>query len=249
MSPAAALAGRTALVTGAARGIGRACAEALARAGAELLCADIMACDETVEAIRSQGRGARQARFDAADGASVLALFEHHVDTGPAPDFLVHCAGVIHERPLLETGVEEFDRVIGINLRGSFLVGREALRRMHARGAGRVVLVSSDLAYLGRATYSAYVASKAGVLGLVRSWALEFAPAINVNALCPGPVDTAMLDIEHMTPQWRAKELGNPLQRLGTPAEVAAMAVLLCGEGGAFITGQGLSMNGGSVMR
>ncbi len=243
------LAGRTALVTGAARGIGRACAEALSRAGADILAADRDACDDTVAAVEANGRRARQARFDAADEHSVLRLFADHVDSGRAPDFLVHCAGIIHERPLLETTAEEFDRVIGINLRGSFLVGREALRRMHARGCGRVVLVSSDLAYLGRATFSAYVASKAGVLGLVRSWALEFAPAINVNALCPGPIDTAMLDIEHMTPEWRRRETDNPLGRVGTPAEVAAMAVLLCDEGGAFITGQGLGMNGGSVMR
>ena len=243
------LVGRTVLVTGAAGGIGRACCEALARAGARILAADLHTCDDTVAAVEALGGAARQARFDAGDEASVLDLFDAEVDTGPALDCLVHCAGIIHERPLLETSAGEFDRVIAVNLRGSFLVGREALRRMHANGAGRVVLVSSDLAYLGRATFSPYVASKAGVLGLVRSWALEFAPAINVNALCPGPVDTAMLDFEHMTPEWREKEKNNPLGRIGTPAEVAAMAVLLCGDGGAFITGQGMSINGGSVMR
>lgn len=243
------LAGCTALVTGAASGIGRACAVALASAGADILAADLAPCDRTLAAVEAAGGEARQAQFDASDERSVLDLFHAHVDSGPALDFLVHSAGVIHERPLLKTSAEEFDQVIGINLRGSFLVGREALRRMHARGAGRVVMVSSDLAYLGRPTFSPYVASKAGVLGLVRSWALEFAPAINVNALCPGPIDTAMLDIEHMTPEWREKEMDNPLRRIGTPTEVAAMAVLLCGEGGAFITGQGMSMNGGSVMR
>ena len=245
MSPAA----RTALVTGASRGIGRATAEALAATGADLLLADCRSCEGTAAAVRETGVAVRQARFDAADESSVRDLFCTHVDAVGRLDFLVHCAGVIHEKPLLETGIEEFDRVIGINLRGSFLVGREALRRMHQAGAGRVVMVASDLAYLGRATFSPYVASKCGVLGLVRCWALEFAPAITVNALCPGPIDTAMLDLSNMSPEWRAKEMDNPQRRVGTPDDAARMAVYLCGPGGDFITGQGMSMNGGSVMR
>ena len=111
---------------------------------------------------------------------------------------------MIHEEPLLETTVETFDRVIGINLRGSFLVGKGAIALMDGR-EGRVILTASDLAYLGRATFSPYVASKHAVLDLTRSWAKEFAPRILVNALCPGPIDTEMLGAASMSAEWRAR--------------------------------------------
>jgi 3-oxoacyl-[acyl-carrier protein] reductase len=162
-------------------------------------------------------------------------------------DVLVHCAGVIHEAPLLETSVETFDRVIGINLRGTFLVGKAAIGLMQGR-SGRVILTASDLAYLGRETFSPYVASKHGVLGLIRSWAKEFAPGILVNALCPGPIDTEMLGAATMSAEWRAREMDIPLARFGQPEEIAAMAVFLAGPGGSFVTGQGIGVNGGSVM-
>ena len=160
---------------------------------------------------------------------------------------LVHCAGVMHEKPLLETTADEYDRVLDVNLKGTFLVGREAIRMMQTRG-GRVILTASDLAYLGRETFSPYVASKHGVLGLMRSWAREFAPGILVNALCPGPIDTAMLDAENMTPEWRQRELDIPLARFGQPGEIAEMAVFLASDKARYITGQGIGVNGGSVM-
>ena len=178
-----------------------------------------------------------------------MQIFENHFSGNRRLDILVHCAGVIYERPLLETSASDFDRVIAINLRGTFLVGREALRCMSNSGAGRVILIASDMSYYGRETFSPYVASKHGVLGLMRSWAIEFAPSINVNAICPGPVDTLMLGAENMSEKWRKKELEIPLlKRFGQPEEIAQMAVYLCGSGGAYITGQGLGVNGGSVL-
>ncbi|MEQ8665448.1 MAG: SDR family oxidoreductase [Rhodospirillales bacterium] len=242
------LIGKRALVTGASRGIGRACARALAAEGAEVTAVDVLDCDETTEMIRADGGTASALRCDVSNEESVLAVFDQCYPADSPLDLLVHCAGIIHERPLLETPVSEFDQVIAVNLRGTFLVGREALRSMTAAGGGRVVLTSSDLAYYGRETFSPYVASKHGVMGLVRSWAIEFAPVINVNALCPGPIDTEMLGAASMSPEWRARELNIPLNRFGQPEEVARMAVFLCGAGGAFITGQGIGMNGGSVM-
>jgi 3-oxoacyl-[acyl-carrier protein] reductase len=104
------------------------------------------------------------------------------------------------------------------------------------------------MAHYGRETFSGYVASKHGVLGLVRSWAKEFAPGIRVNAICPGPIDTAMLDAEHMSPAWREKELQIPLRRFGQPAEIGAVAAFLAGQGGAYFTGQAIGPNGGSIM-
>lgn len=238
---------RLVLVTGARRGIGAACARAFAAAGARVACADIERPDATLAALSTREEGHLSLACDVADEASVAAMFAEIANGFGGLDVLVHCAGIIHEEPLLETSVEAFDRVIGINLRGSFLVGKGAIGLMEGRD-GRVILTASDLAYLGRATFSPYVASKHAVLGLTRSWAMEFAPRILVNALCPGPIDTEMLGAASMSAEWRARELDIPLARFGRPEEIADMAVFLAGPGGAYVTGQGIGVNGGSVM-
>jgi 3-oxoacyl-[acyl-carrier protein] reductase len=240
---------RLVLVTGAHRGIGAACARAFAAAGARVACADIRKPEQTLASLQPHANGTGHVALvcDVADEGSVGAMFEDLARRFGGLDVLVHCAGVIHEAPLLETGIDVFDRVIGINLRGSFLVGKGAIALMQGR-EGRVILTASDLAYLGRETFSPYVASKHGVLGLMRSWAKEFAPRILVNALCPGPIDTAMLGAAEMSAEWRARELDIPLGRFGQPEEVAAMAVFLAGPGGSYVTGQGIGVNGGSVM-
>lgn len=243
------LTGKVALVTGAHRGIGAACARALAEQGAALILADCLDCRETAAAIPGSSAHA----VDVADEASVLALFAATKAKHTRLDILVHAAGIIQEKPLLETGAADFDRVIAVNLRGSFLIGREALRWMQASSPkpgdpARAILIASDMSYYGREQFSAYVASKHGVLGLVRSWAREFAPAILVNAICPGPIDTAMLDAAHMSPEWRAKELQIPLARFGRADEIGALAAFLAGAGGRYFTGQGIGPNGGSIM-
>lgn len=235
------------LVTGAHRGIGAACARAFAAAGARVACADIRAPEATLAALDGGDTAHRALVCDVADEGSVAAMVAEVGQAFGGLDVLVHCAGVIHEAPLLETDADAFDRVIAINLRGSFLVGKAAIAMMQGRG-GRVILTASDLAYSGRETFSPYVASKHGVLGLMRSWAKEFAPGILVNALCPGPIDTEMLGAATMSEEWRARELDIPLGRFGRPEEIAAMAVFLAGPGGAFVTGQGIGVNGGSVM-
>ena len=235
------------LVTGAYRGIGAATASAFAQAGARVLCADLHAPTGTVAAICAAGGHAESAICDVTDEASVLELFKQ-VNASFAPlNAVVNCAGIIHERGLLETTTAEFDQVMAVNLRGSFLIGREAIRAMHPN-TGRVIMIASDLSYYGREEFAPYVASKHGVLGLVRCWAKEFAPHILVNALCPGPIDTAMLAAENMTPEWRAKELEIPLARFGQPEEIAQMALFLAGPNASYITGQGIGVNGGSIM-
>lgn len=239
------------LVTGAYRGIGAACAMAFSRGGARIALADIRAPEDTASAARAAG-AAEVASFhcDVSDDASVTALGQAIDDTFGSLDILVHCAGIIHEAPLLQTSVADFDRVIGVNLRGSFLIGQMAIGRMQssAEAPARAILIASDMAYYGRETFSPYVASKHGVLGLVRSWSKEFAPRILVNAICPGPIDTEMLGAANMSPEWRARELAIPLGRFGQTEEMAALAVFLAGEGGRYFTGQGLSPNGGSIM-
>ncbi|MGB7244015.1 MAG: SDR family oxidoreductase [Sulfitobacter sp.] len=241
------LAGQILLVTGAYGGIGAACASKLAELGAQLIISDIREPKGTFEALTPHRKGHLSVVADVSDVASVVALFEHIDRNAPMLTGLVHCAGVIHEKPLLETGIEEFDRVININLRGSFLVGKESIRRLEGR-EGRILLTSSDLGVSGRETFSPYVASKHGVMGLMRSWAKEFGPRIKVNALCPGPIDTDMLGVAHMSPEWRARELAIPAERFGKPEEIAAMAAFLMGPDADFITGQGIGINGGSVM-
>lgn len=239
------------LITGAHRGIGAACALAFAGTGARVALADIRRPEATAQAARAAGAAeVLDLACDVSDEGSVSALGQAIDAAFGGLDVLFHCAGVIHEAPLLETPVADFDRVIAINLRGSFLVGKAAISLMQgtAEAPARAILIASDMAYYGRETFSPYVASKHGVLGLVRSWAKEFAPRILANAICPGPIDTEMLGAANMSADWRAKELAIPLARFGQPQEIAALALFLAGDGGRYFTGQGIGPNGGSVM-
>ena len=238
------------LITGAYRGIGAACALAYARAGARVALADIRLPEETAKAARAAGAEVLSLACDVSDAGAVAAMARAVKDVFGGLDVVVHCAGVIHEAPLLETPVADFDRVIAINLRGSFLVGQAAIGLMEgtAEAPARAILIASDMAHYGRETFSPYVASKHGVLGLVRSWAKEFAPRILVNAICPGPIDTEMLGAANMSAEWRARELAIPLARFGRPDEIGELALFLGGDGGRYFTGQGIGINGGSVM-
>jgi 3-oxoacyl-[acyl-carrier protein] reductase len=246
-----ALAGRRALVTGGASGIGRAIALALAAEGARVAIADRVAAEQSEEVVATiAGRGgeAFAVQADVAEEAQVLALLDAVSARLGGLDILVNNAGILIEKPLLETTAADFDRLIGVNLRGAFLVGREALRTMARQGEGRVINLASELAYLGRENCSVYCASKGAILALTRSWAREFAPGILVNALAPGPTDTAMLGPESTLPATLAKEAQIPLGRIGRPEEIAAAAVFLAGPGATFMTGQCVSPNGGAAM-
>jgi 3-oxoacyl-[acyl-carrier protein] reductase len=244
-----ALAGKRALVTGGASGIGRAIALAFAAAGARVAVADRAPqgqIDAVVGEIGAAGGEALAIHADVAEEAQVFALFEAVAGQFGGLDILVNNAGILIEKPLLETTAEDFDRLIGVNLRGAFLVGREALRVMARQG--RVINIASELAYLGRENCSVYCASKGGVLSMTRAWAREFAPGILVNAIAPGPIDTPMLGAEFTSPATLAKETQNPLGRIGRPEEIASAAVFLAGPGATFMTGQCISPNGGAVM-
>ena len=233
------LSGQRALVTGAASGIGRATAIALAEAGALVICADITDAGDT--ATKAQGAAAH---VDVSDPASVTALFE---DTGPL-DIVVNAAGILIESPTLEMSVEAYERQMNVNLKGSFLVAQAALKALSERGGGRLILIASELGYLGREGFAAYCASKAGVIALTRSFAREFAPDILVNAVAPGPTDTPMLAPDTMSPEALALDMANPLGRIGTPQEIAAAVVFLASPGASFMTGQTICPSGGAVM-
>ncbi len=246
------LRGRRTLVTGASRGIGRAIAQAFAGEGAHVAVAygaSPAKAEETVASITAAGGQAFAVHLDVSDEASITAGFSEALAGIGGLDILVSNAGVMLEKPLLETTAADYDWVMGINLRGVFLVGRAGLRVLRGQGkGGRVINVASDLGHFGRENFSAYCASKAGVLTLTRSWAKEFGPDILINAIAPGPIDTDMLGPEAMSAEWREKEAQIPLERVGQPEEVAAVAVFLAGPGASFMTGQTIDPNGGSVM-
>ncbi|MHA1600702.1 MAG: SDR family NAD(P)-dependent oxidoreductase [Alphaproteobacteria bacterium] len=243
------LLGKRALVTGAASGIGRAAALELGQRGADIALVDMAPCDEPAEEIKAMGRKCIAVATDVGDEEqSRNAVRRTREDLGGL-DILVNCAGIILEKSLLETSGDEFDRIVRVNLRGTFLMGREGIAAMKQQGGGgRVVNIASELAYLGRAEFSAYCATKAAILGLTRSWAREFAPDILVNSVAPGPVDTPMLSIDSMSPEWRDKETDIPLGRVGRPEEIASVIAFLAGPEATFITGQTFSPNGGAVM-
>jgi 3-oxoacyl-[acyl-carrier protein] reductase len=240
------LTGKLAIVTGGASGIGLAIATAFTAEGAKVTIAD-RAADEKL-ALAAQTAKAQALRVDVAREDEVKSLFAKAAQQGGV-DILVNCAGILMEKPLLSTSVEDFDRLMGVNLKGVFVAGREAIRLMvaQARG-GRVINIASELAYLGRENCSLYCASKGGVVSLTRAWAREFAPHILVNTIAPGPIDTPMLGIESTSPETLAKESQNPLGRIGRPEEIAAAAVFLAGPGATFMTGQCISPNGGAAM-
>jgi 3-oxoacyl-[acyl-carrier protein] reductase len=246
-----ALKAKRALVTGGAGGIGRAIALAFAAEGAHVAVNDVAPVPQieaVVAEIRARGGRAFAAHADIADEAAVLAMFERVPVRLGDLDVLVNNAEILIEKPLLETTAADFDRLIAVNLRGAFLVGREALRAMVRRGEGRIINIASELAYLGRANCSVYCGSKGGILSMTRSWAREFAPRILVNAIAPGPTETPMLTGGSTSPETLAKEAQIPLGRLGRPEEIANVAVFLAGPGATFITGQCLSPNGGALM-
>jgi 3-oxoacyl-[acyl-carrier protein] reductase len=246
-----ALEGKRALVTGAASGIGRAIAIAFVAEGAHVAIVDRApkrTSDKVVASIEAGGGRGFAVQVDISDEAQVTKLFKSALKKLHGLDILVNNAGIMLEKPLLETSAADFDRVIGVNLRGAFLVGREALRAMASQRSGRVINIASELAYLGRENFSVYCASKGGVVSMTRAWAREFAPHILVNAIAPGPTDTPMLGPESTSPEVLAIESDNPLGRIAKPEEIAAAAVFLAGPGATFMTGQCVSPNGGAVM-
>ena len=244
------LEGKLAVVTGGSRGIGRAIVEAIAAAGATVAFtyrSDEESAAKVETEVRRSGGSTWSSRVDVRREEQVARFFCEVDATGPV-EILVNNAGVILERSSLETSARDLADVLATNVVGQFLCGREALRRMAGRG-GRLINLSSDLAFTGREQFAAYCASKGAINALTKSWAREFAPEVLVNAIAPGPIDTDMLGSEQMSEAWRAREEElTALGRIGTPAEVASVALLLAGSGGSYLTGQVIGPNGGSVM-
>lgn len=247
------LEGRTALVTGAASGIGRATALLLAQHGAAVVVNHLGRAQEAqsvVDQIAADGGTAWAIEADVSSSSAVARMVAQLLQVpglGPI-DVLVNNAGIIQEKPFLETTDEDWARMLSVDLSSVFVMCRALLPGMVARGHGVVVNIASDLGVLGRAGFASYCAAKAGVIGLTRSLAREFAPAIRVNAIAPGPVETAMLSPNSMSAETLALELDIPQRRFAHPDEIAATVLFLASDLSRFYCGQVLGPNGGSVM-
>ena len=247
------LEGRTALVTGGNRGLGRAMALALAEAGANVAIAarDQSSLDAVAEEIRGLGRRAVGVSTDVTSSAAVDALVTQVVAELGGLDVLVNNSGVLHPAPLLETSDEDWDRVIATNLTGAFLCSRAAGRHFAENGGGKVINIASNFAYLGVANFVSYCSSKAAIVAFTRALAVEWAPKnIQVNAIAPGYFETDMnvdlrADDDLLTRTLRQI----PQRRMGKPEELGPLVTYLASSASDFMTGETLLLDGGQAAR
>lgn len=246
------LEGRVAIVTGAARGIGKAIARGLGEAGARLLLTDIDAAGgATAEAeLRQGGADARFLAADAARPADAAAMAAAALEAWGCIDILCPNAAIYPETRLEDIGESEWDRVSAVNLKGPFLALQACLPAMKRQRRGRVVITSSITGpHVSAPGHAHYAATKAGLLGLMRTAALELAPwRITVNAVQPGNILTEGLRL-HRDPAFIAGQAAAvPLGRLGTPEEVAAAVLFLASDAAGYITGQTIVIDGGQLL-
>jgi NAD(P)-dependent dehydrogenase (short-subunit alcohol dehydrogenase family) len=245
------LEGRTAIVTGSRRGIGRAIALALAKEGADVVVSDVSQedCQKVVAEIEKLGRKGLAVKCDVTSTLQVEALVKKAVDTFGKLDILVNNAGIISYKPFLELTDEDWDKTLGVNLRGQFLCARAAAKEMIKNKWGRIVniaSISSGGCGIAFPLIAHYTASKGGVMALTEALALELtAKGINVNAICPGAVDTDMTKGAKESGQLEPVLLRIPKGRLGKPEEIANLAVFLASEEAEYISGAAVVIDGG----
>lgn len=241
--------GDAVVVTGAARGIGRAISLLLAERGARIAVLDVGdGGEETAELCKAAGVEARFVRCDVSDEAAVRAAAAEVAEIFGPPFGLVNDAGVFPRFTLLETPLEEWNRVISVNLTGTFLVTRTFAPLMLEAGRGAVVNIASGVALSANRCAGAYGATKAGIVSLTRTFALELAPTVRVNTVLPGVTETHMplegTDIDEL----RGRGAQIPLGRIGAVEDIARGVAFMLGPDASYITGQGISVNGGRAM-
>jgi len=247
------LSGRSALVTGGGRGIGRSIAEGLAEAGAHVFIASrkLANCERAAAEIVERGGRATALAVDVAQPDSIDALVAAVLERTPRLHVLVNNAGVAWAAPFFDFPLEGWDRTFGLNVRGVFWLSRQVARHMRDAGGGSIVNISSLSAWLGATDEEqpvvAYMASKGAVEGLTRAMAVKLAPyAIRVNSLAPGPFDTEMLDHVKKDPAILARHNAQvPLGRPGGGDDIKGAALFLASDAAAFVTGATLRVDGG----
>jgi NAD(P)-dependent dehydrogenase (short-subunit alcohol dehydrogenase family) len=249
MSGGGRLSGRTALVTGGASGIGAAIVRRFAAEGAAVAIGDrdVVGAERVRAELAQEGRRGLALALEVTDRASVVAALDATEATLGRLDLLVTSAGISRPAPFLELADADWAEVLAVNLGGTFLCVQEAGRRMAARGFGRIVCIASNCARRATSYRAAYNASKAGVVSLVQSAAIELAPfGVTVNALSPGPVDSPMARRNHTPALRRAILEVTPLRRYAHAEEVAAAALFLASAEASYLTGHELSLDGGA---
>lgn len=243
------LTGKTALVTGAARGIGQAIALTLAREGADVAVCDVKRewLNETEAGIKALGREALTCGADVTQSDQVANAVKSVMDVFGRIDILVNNAGITRDTFLVRMSDEDWDAVLNVNLRGTFLFTRAVTKPMMRARTGSIVNIASIIGIMGNAGQANYAASKAGVIALTRSTAKELASRnIRANAVAPGFIKTAMTDA--LSEEVREKMMSAiPLARFGTPQDVADVVLFLAGDDSAFVTGQVVNVCGGMV--
>jgi NAD(P)-dependent dehydrogenase (short-subunit alcohol dehydrogenase family) len=235
--------GKTAVVTGGLSGIGEAIARRMVEEGATVIAADLSSTDTTF-----RSGALLPLHVDVCDPASVDAMVDAVVTRFGRLDCVVNSAGMGREMPFLDTSIEMFDRIVAVNLPGTFVVGQAAARAMSKTGGGSIVNVASVSGITANPGRSAYGASKGGVVALSRAMAVDLAPfGIRVNVLAPGPVETPLVKQMHSCEE-RARWVDRtPLHRYAQPGEIAGAAVFLCSGDASFVTGHVLVVDGGFV--
>jgi gluconate 5-dehydrogenase len=245
------LGGRTALVTGSSRGLGRAMAEGLAEAGAAIVLngADAQRLATAAAEMRAAGHTVHEARFDVTDEAEVLEAFAALDAQGLAIDILVNNAGIQFRRPMVELDTADWRRVIETNLTSAFVIGREAAKRMIPRGRGKIVNIGSLTSDAARATVAPYTVAKGGIKMLTRAMTAEWAPhGIQANAIGPGYMLTDMNQALVDDPTFNAWVVGRtPARRWGKPGELIGTAVFLASAASDYVNGQIIYVDGGML--
>ena len=244
------LQGKTAIVTGAAQGIGRSIAECLAQAGADIAVADLDPgrSTETVASVEKLGRKALNIKVNVADANETKAMVEQVLKAWGKVDILVNNAGITRDGLLLRMKEEDWNLVLQINLNGTFNCTKAVLQPMTKQRYGRIVNIASIVGVIGNAGQANYSASKAAVIGFTKTVGREYASRnVTVNAVAPGFIDTAMTHgLSADVKETLLKQI--PLGRLGTPADIASAVRFLVSEEAAYITGHVLHVNGGMLM-
>lgn len=244
------LAGKTAIVTGAAQGIGRVIAETLATHGADVVVADLdpTRSQETVDAVKKLGRRVINAKVNVADWNDVKQLADDVVKEWGQIDILVNNAGITRDGLMIRMKEEDWALVLQVNLTGTFFCMKAVLPAMSKKRSGRIINIASVVGAMGNAGQANYSASKAAVIGLTKTVAREYASrSITVNAVAPGFIDTAMT--KTLAAEVRdALQKQIPLGRLGSPADVAGAVRFLASEEASYITGHVVHVNGGMYM-